>query len=77
MEIIVSKHKFTRKDSLSTGGEYATAIVDIHVDESLPLNEQKRRVIHSVIEEFCRPWEHKRVEELENYLVDALEQLEE
>ena len=77
MEIIVRKVQFSRDDRKYTGGEYATAIIDIRVDESLSLNEQRRRVIHSVIENYCRPWEHERVEELENYLMDALEQLEE
>jgi hypothetical protein len=77
LNIFVRRNKFTRKERNDLGGEYSTAIIDIYVDESLSLEEQKRRVIHSVIENFCRPWEHERVIELENYLMDALEQLEE
>lgn len=75
MEIIVARRPFNRQEK-RTGGEYATNLVEIFVDEALTLDEQKRLVIHSVIENYCRNWHHENVNELEQLIVYGLEQLE-
>ena len=76
MEIVVTRQKFNRQDK-RTGGEYATNIVEINVDDSLPMSEQRRLVIHSTIENYCRNWAHDNVNELEQLIVYALDQLDE
>lgn len=58
-----------------TGGEYAVPVLDIYVDSRLPRKTQQMLVVHAVIENFCRNWAHSKVEELCDYLDEAIEQL--
>lgn len=60
-----------------TGGEYAIPNLEIHVDASLPIRTQRALIRHAVIENYCRSWEHTKVEELTELIQDALDQLEE
>ena len=59
-----------------TGGEHATCNVEISVDTSLILPEQRELVIHAVIENYCCSWNHDAVNELAELIEEALEQLE-
>lgn len=58
-----------------TGGEYSSANIDIYVDSDLDIRTQRLLVIHSVIENYCRSWVHSKVEELEGFIGEALDQL--
>jgi len=57
--------------------EYGLLNLEIHVDKTLPYRTQQNLVIHAVIEGFCRNWPHDKVEELEGYIRDALDNLDE
>ncbi len=57
------------------GGEYARSQLEITVDSSLDERIQRNLVIHAVIENFCLPWSHDKVEDLTNYISDALDQM--
>ena len=74
MNIIVRKEGSSH--SHETGGEYAILALEIIVDDNLPLDTQEKLVVHAVIENYCRSWQHSKVEELTEYIWDALEQLE-
>ena len=58
-----------------TGGEYAVTTCEIYVDPDLPLRTQRALVIHAVIENFCPSWEHTKIEELEDLIINALDEL--
>jgi len=60
-----------------TGGEYTITTSEIYIDEDLDDRTQRMLIIHSVIEVYNRNWTHDKVEELTNYVQDALDQLEE
>ena len=76
MDIQVILSKFTKRDRHNTGGAYASTEVSINVDSSLPPVEQRRLVIHEVVEAYNLNWAHKQVVELEELIVYALGQLE-
>ncbi len=76
MNITVIQERGSRKiRSHETGGEYATNDVTIYVDKNLPHRTKQSLVIHSVIENYCLPWEHKKVEELADLIMEALDKL--
>ena len=58
------------------GGECVLATVNIYVDSSLDKRVQRNLVLHGVIENFCRNWEHDKVEVLVDYISSALDDLE-
>lgn len=76
MEIKVIKESPSRLSTALTGGEYATSLVKIYVDRNLPAREQRSRVVHAVIENYFPSIPHEKVDELEDLIIDALEQLE-
>ena len=57
------------------GGECATFRLEIIVDENLTERSQRNLVIHAIIENYCRSWVHDKVDELTQYIGDALDQL--
>ena len=59
-----------------TGGEYATADINIYIDPTLDIREQRILVIHTVIENYNRSMPHDKVEELCGFIEDALDLLE-
>ena len=63
--------------SYLTGGECAVLTVEIYVDSTLPDRMQRELVIHAIIESFCLNWEHEKVEELTDSIMDGLDMLEE
>ncbi len=75
MDIQVTQAKFTKYDKHRTGGASAVIVLDISVDSSLPMEQQRGLVIHEVIEGYCRNWAHEQVEELEQLITYALGQL--
>ena len=74
MNIIVIKSNIKNYQDIH-GGECASTKVEIEVDSSLRKRVQRNLVIHAVIEVFCRPWTHDKVEELTDYICDALDEL--
>ena len=76
MNITVCKEAILGLSSEEVVEEYGMLNLEIHLDESLPYRMQQNLVIHAVIEGFCRNWVHEKVEELEGYIRDALDQLE-
>jgi len=73
MNVKVIKDKQVPTDL--TGGEYATCNVTIYVNPKLPKRTQRLLVIHSVIENYCQEWNHNKIEELCEYIEDALDQI--
>jgi len=74
MKIIVNKEDI--KDYMDVhGGECAAVTVEITVDKSLKKRTQRNLIIHAVLESFCSPWTHEKVEELGDLLEEALDQL--
>ncbi|MFH1231755.1 MAG: hypothetical protein V1709_09695 [Planctomycetota bacterium] len=72
--------KVTKYDDMPshlTGGEYSTCDVEIYIDPKLPLRTQRGLVIHAVIEIYFPSLYHSVIEEIEDLLQDALDQLEE
>jgi O-acetyl-ADP-ribose deacetylase (regulator of RNase III) len=63
--------------SLDMGGECACANVEIIIDKRLSPRQQRSRVIHAVIENYCRSWSHDKVDELEELIMEALDKLNE
>uniref|UniRef100_A0A6M3LB74 Uncharacterized protein n=1 Tax=viral metagenome TaxID=1070528 RepID=A0A6M3LB74_9ZZZZ len=57
-------------------GECAVCNLEITVDKSLNIKQKQRLVIHAVIENYFRDLCHDKVDEVEDYIVEALEQLE-
>jgi hypothetical protein len=60
-----------------TGGEYAEHNLEIHVDEALPYFMQRDLIIHSILENYFPSLEHRKIEQLETIISDALGQLDE
>jgi len=58
-------------------GECALCSLEITIDRNLSPEVKRRLAIHAVIENYCRMWPHAKVDQLEDFIVDALEQLEE
>ena len=58
-----------------TGGEYTVAKIDIYIDPDLDTRSQELLVIHAVIENYCRNWEHDKVEELCDLIEEGLDRL--
>ena len=58
------------------GGECAKVSLEITVDPSLEPRVQRNLVMHAVVENFCMTWTHEKVEELIDFLEDALDQLD-
>lgn len=58
------------------GGEYAVCNLEIFVSKSMSLREKQEVVIHAVIENWNRSWEHPKVEELTEKIMEGLDQLE-
>ena len=59
------------------GGECATFNLLISIDKKLPKREQRALVIHAVLENYNRSMPHDKVDELEELIIEALDQLEE
>ena len=57
------------------GGECVAVTAVISVDQNLPPRVQRNLVLHGVVETFCSSWHHSKIEELVEYLEDALDQL--
>jgi len=76
MEVKVSKEDINRYEDVH-GGAYAHQSLHVGVDKDLDIRVQRHLVLHEVIEVFCMPWTHEKVEELVDLLADALDQLEE
>ena len=77
MNITVHKEEMLGLSSEEVVEEYGVLSLEVHVDSTLPYRTQQNLVIHAVIEGFCRNWPHEKVEELEEYIRDALDKLEE
>ena len=75
MDIKVIKEPLKCRDI--HGGAYATCDLVIYVDSALDPHEQRNDAIHEVIENYCPSWPHDKINELEVYISDALDQLEE
>lgn len=73
MNIVVIKEHNTATHE--TGGEYAIDSLEVFVDDSLRPEVQRDLVIHAIIENYCRSWEHGKVVELVELISDALYQL--
>ena len=56
-----------------TGGEFGVSHLEIHIDPLLPDRTQRALVIHCVLENYCRSWGHDKIEELCDYIEDALD----
>ncbi len=59
------------------GGECAVCDLVISIDKNIGFRSKQKSVIHAVIENYCRHWTHDKVEQLEDFIMDALDQLEE
>ena len=59
------------------GGECAVCNLVISVDRNIDSRSEQRFVIHAVIENYCRHWTHDKVDQLEEFIMDALDQLKE
>ena len=75
MNVTVTQSKFSNLERHGTGGAYATTVVDIQIDETLPLEERQHLVIHEILEAYTRTWAHGAVDELCAMLSDGLGQL--
>jgi len=77
MNITVKREHLHPNHLSGTGGEYAIAMLEIYVDDSLPERTQQEMVIHSIIENYCRNWAHNNVEQLTEYIQEGLDQIKE
>ena len=75
MEIEIISEEFKPEENSFTGGEYALCKVQVYIDNNLPFVYQQERVIHAVIENYCRCWPHDQVQELTEFIMDGLIQL--
>lgn len=57
-------------------GECAVCNLEITVDISLDYKVKQRLVIHAVIENYFRSLCHDKVDDLEEYIMEALDQLD-
>lgn len=57
--------------------EYAIASLEIHIDSSMRYEAKRHLIIHAILENYCRSWPHEKIEELEEFIADALIQLDE
>ena len=74
MNIILERFRGQAK---KTGGGYASQDITIHIDAGLPLNEQRERLIHEILEILLPFLHHDTIDEFTTQIYDALEQLEE
>lgn len=58
------------------GGGYAINDLNIYLDKSLDLRQCRNLVINEVVEAFCRPWHKETVDELVEYICEALDETE-
>lgn len=76
MNIEVIQEGGSRKiPSHLTGGEYAINDLVIRVDKKLSRRTKQELIIHSIIENYCSPWEHSKVDELTGLIVETLDKL--
>ena len=75
MNITVCKEKLCDYQDVHGGG-YAVNDLHIGIDEGLEPRVQRNIVINEVVEAYCRPWPKDGIDELVDFLVDALDQLE-
>lgn len=64
------------ENALELGGECACAELEILIDPRLSLRQQRSRLIHAIIENFCPSWVHDKVDELEDLIAEGLDQLD-
>jgi len=58
------------------GGECGVPTLRIYIDPSLPIRTRRMLVIHSVIENYNRGMPHHKVNQLCEFIEDALDKLE-
>ena len=75
MNIKVSEEDIISKME-EPSGECAICNLEIIIDKNIDPRAKQRLVIHAVIENYCRSWMHEKVEQLEDFIMDALDQLE-
>ena len=73
----ITVRKVSSANSYITGGECACLSLEISIDEELPIREQRRLVTHAIIENYCWSWTHDKVDQLTDFITEALDQLEE
>ena len=59
-----------------TGGEYTVSNIEIFIDPSLNIDEQKECVVHSILECYCPSWPHEKYDELGGLILEGLKQLD-
>ena len=59
------------------GGEFAVNRLDITVDCTLSIREQREMVYHAIIENYCPSWDHSKVDDLTDLIREGIDQLEE
>ncbi len=75
INIKVVREYLPKEHSIFTGGEYAINTLEIYIDKDLPLDAQRERVIHSILENYFQHLEHSKIEEITNLIVEALDDL--
>ncbi len=76
MNITVKTTKERQVDRVC-GGEYAVCNLEIYISKDMTLREKQEVIIHAIIENWNRAWEHTKVEELTEKIMEGLDQLEE
>lgn len=59
-----------------TGGEYGVLMLEIFIDDRLPLRDQQENVIHSIVENTNLLMPHDGVDYLTMLIMDGLDQLQ-
>ena len=59
-----------------TGGEYAACVVEIVYDPNLSYKVLRSLIIHAIIEQYLGCLTHDKVEQLEGYIQEGLDQLD-
>ena len=60
-----------------TGGECGILTLEIQVDTTLPIRQQRLLVLHALIENFANSWTHAKVDEFTTLIEEGLDELEE
>ena len=58
-------------------GEYALCDLSIYLEKSLTYRTMRLLVIHAIVENFCQPWPHDKVDELVEHIQVGLDALDE
>ena len=56
-----------------SGGECAVCDLTIYVSNTLDARDKREVIIHAVIENYCRSWPHDKVNQLTEFIQDALD----